>query len=248
MPALTVESVTAGYNRLPVIRDISLTAESGQITAVVGPNGAGKSTFAKALVGILHPTTGQISVNGEDITRLPGHLIPRHGLVYVPQNDNVFRNLTVTENLEIGGYAARRKGPVRMGEVFDVFPDLKTARDKKAGHLSGGQQNMLALARSLMVEPSVIVLDEPTAGLSPAYTSVVWAQIELIAKAGTAVLVVEQNVERALAHAHFVHVFVAGTDYVHGPVDDVAHLDLTKIFLGQATAADLRADARPNNP
>lgn len=248
MPALTVESITAGYNRLPVIRNISLTAESGRITAVVGPNGAGKSTFAKVLVGILHPTTGRVQVNGEDITDLPGHLIPRHGLVYVPQNDNVFRNLTVAENLEIGGYAARRNGQLRMNEVFDVFPDLRTARDKKAGHLSGGQQNMLALARSLMVEPSVIVLDEPTAGLSPTYTSVVWAQIELIAKAGTAVLVVEQNVERALAHAHQVHVFVAGTDYVNGPAADIARLDLTRIFLGQATAADLHAEARSNNP
>jgi ABC-type branched-subunit amino acid transport system ATPase component len=248
MPALIAENITAGYGRTPIIRDISLTVEAGKVTAIIGPNGAGKSTFAKTLSGILRSTTGRISVNGTDITRMPGHLIPRNGLVYVPQNDNVFPNLTVRENLEVGGFAARGNSESRMAEVFDIFPDLKTAKDKKAGNLSGGQQNLLALARSLMVEPIVIVLDEPTAGLSPAYTDVVWDQIELIAKANTAVLVVEQNVERALTHAEFVHIFVAGANHVHGTAAEIARLDLAGIFLGRADVSESSMQEDPIQP
>ncbi|HUX03732.1 MAG TPA: ABC transporter ATP-binding protein [Acidimicrobiales bacterium] len=236
MPALIAENVTAGYGRTPIITDISLTAEVGKITTIIGPNGAGKSTFAKTLVGILRTTTGRIMVEDKDITKMPGHLIPRNGLVYVPQNDNVFVNLTVRENLEVGGFAAKGDTDARMEEILSIFTDLNKARDKKAGFLSGGQQNLLAIARSLMVEPKVIVLDEPTAGLSPAYTDVVWNQVELIAGSGVGVLVVEQNVERALKHADYVHIFVAGTNHVHGPAAEIAQLDLAAIFLGRAEA------------
>ncbi|NEN04706.1 ABC transporter ATP-binding protein [Diaminobutyricibacter tongyongensis] len=233
MDALTAENISSGYGRSPIVRDVSLSAPSGKITTIVGPNGAGKSTFAKTLAGILRPSTGRILVNGVDITRVPGHLIPRHGLSYVPQNDNVFRTLTVKENLEVGGYPSKGDPRERMLQVFRVFPDLQKAQDKKAGNLSGGQQNLLAMARALMAEPSVIVLDEPTAGLSPAYTDIVWTQIGRIAGEGTAVLVIEQNVERALTHAQFVHVLVAGTNHAHGPVEEIAKLDLAGIFLGQ---------------
>ena len=236
MPVLIAENVTAGYGRTPIITDISLTADVGTITTIIGPNGAGKSTFAKTLVGILRSTTGHISVDGRDITKMPGHLIPRNGLVYVPQNDNVFVNLSVRENLEVGGFAVKGNTTARMEVILSIFTDLNKAREKKAGFLSGGQQNLLAIARALMVEPKVIVLDEPTAGLSPAYTDVVWNQIELIANSGTGVLVVEQNVERALKHADFVHIFVAGTNHVHGPVEEIAKLDLAAIFLGRAEA------------
>ena len=236
MPALLAENVTAGYGRTPIINGISLTADVGTITTIVGPNGAGKSTFAKALVGILRPTTGRILVDDVDITKMPGHLIPRNGLVYVPQNDNVFKSLTVRENLEVGGFAAKGDTSARMEEILTIFTDLAKAREKKAGFLSGGQQNLLAIARSLMVEPKVIVLDEPTAGLSPAYTDVVWNQIEIIKNTNTGVLVVEQNVERALKHADFVHIFVAGSNHVHGPASEIAALDLASIFLGRAEA------------
>ncbi len=236
MPALLAENVTAGYGRTPIITDISLSVEQGTVTTIIGPNGAGKSTFAKTVVGILRATTGRIMVGDLDITRMPGHQIPRHGLVYVPQNDNVFKNLTVRENLEVGGFAAKGNTEARMEEILSIFTDLSKAREKKAGFLSGGQQNLLAIARSLMVEPSVIVLDEPTAGLSPAYTDVVWNQIERIAASGTGVLVVEQNVERALKHAHFVHIFVAGSNHVHGLASEIAALDLAAIFLGRAEA------------
>jgi ABC-type branched-subunit amino acid transport system ATPase component len=237
MPALLAENVTAGYGRTPIINDISLSADKGTVTAIIGPNGAGKSTFAKTLVGILRPTSGRIVLDDRDITRMPGYQIPRHGLVYVPQNDNVFKNLSVRENLEVGGFAVRGDTTARMEEILSTFSDLAKAREKKAGYLSGGQQNLLAIARALMVDPSVIVLDEPTAGLSPAYTDVVWKEIERIAASGTGVLVVEQNVERALKHAHFVHIFVAGSNHVHGLASEIASLDLAAIFLGRAEAA-----------
>ncbi len=235
MPALSTERVTAGYGRTPIINDISLDADLGTITTIICPNGAGKSTFAKALVGVLRPMSGTIRVNDVDITRMPGHLIPRNGLVYVPQVDNVFKRMTVRENLEIGGFAARTDTiATRLEEILSIFTDLDKAKDRRAGDLSGGQQNLLAIARALMVDPSVIMLDEPTAGLSPAYTDVVWNQIERIAKLNTAVLVVEQNVERAITHSDFVHIFVAGSDHVHGPAKEIAALDLASIFLGRS--------------
>jgi len=235
MPALFTEGVSAGYGRAPIINDITLTADLGSVTTIIGPNGAGKSTFAKTLVGILKPMSGRIMVNDFDITTIPGHLIPRHGLVYVPQNDNVFKRMTVRENLEIGGFASKSDTSARMTEILGIFTDLGNATEKKAGFLSGGQQNLLAIARALMVDPSVIILDEPTAGLSPAYTDVVWEQIARIAQRETAVLVVEQNVERALKHSDLVHIFVAGRDHVHGPAKEIAALDLASIFLGRSS-------------
>jgi ABC-type branched-subunit amino acid transport system ATPase component len=239
MPVLIAEGVTAGYGRTSIINDINLAAERGTVTTIIGPNGAGKSTFAKTLVGILRPTAGRIVVNDVDITRMAGHLIPRRGLVYVPQNDNVFKRLTVRENLEVGGFASTADVGRRMEEILGIFTDLAKAPDRKAGLLSGGQQNLLAIARALMVDPAAIILDEPTAGLSPAYTDVVWAQIERISKLDTAVVVVEQNVERALKHSDFVHIFVAGSNHVHGPADEIAQLDLASIFLGRSGASQV---------
>ncbi|MGB9183966.1 MAG: ABC transporter ATP-binding protein [Solirubrobacteraceae bacterium] len=236
MPVLTVEAVTAGYSRVPIIRDVSLSAEAATITAILGPNGAGKSTLAKAMCGVLKPMSGRVWVGDTEVSKLPGHQIPRHGLGYVPQNDNVFKRMTVRENLEVAGYARRQRDDAKLGEVLDVFPDLKQAEHKQAGQLSGGQQNMLAMARSLMIDPVAVILDEPTAGLSPAYTGVVWEQIQRIAASGTAAIVVEQNVEQALHHADSVYVLIAGANHVHGPAAEVAQLNLGSIFLGHTEA------------
>lgn len=238
MDALIAEDVSSGYGRSLIVHNVSLSAPAGAVTAIVGPNGAGKSTFAKTIVGVLRATTGRIIVNETDVTHMSGHLIPQHGLAYVPQNENVFKSMTVRENLEIGGIPLKVDPRARIDEVCNIFPDLKKAQDKKAGNLSGGQQNLLAIARALMVKPTVIVLDEPTAGLSPAYTDVVWGQVSQIAASGTAVLVIEQNVERALKHAQFVHVLVAGSNHVHGTVAEIAQLDLAGIFLGRAGAPE----------
>ncbi|MGH2927251.1 MAG: ATP-binding cassette domain-containing protein, partial [Solirubrobacteraceae bacterium] len=206
-------------------------------TTILGPNGAGKSTFAKALCGVLKPMSGRVWVGETEITRLPGHMIPRHGLGYVPQNENVFKRMSVRENLEVAGFVHRRgDDSKKVDEVLAVFPDLRKAERKPAGQLSGGQQNMLAMARSLMIDPVAVILDEPTAGLSPAYTAVVWEQIMRIAAAGTAAIVVEQNVEQALEHADSVYVLIAGANHVHGPATEIAALDLGAIFLGHAQA------------
>lgn len=244
MTALRAESITAGYSRVPIISDVSVTVEDGALVAIVGPNGAGKSTFAKSLCGVLRPSAGRVFVGDDEITGMAGHLIVRSGLAYVPQNQNVFASLTVMENLEMGAYTRRSGVRERAVEVLDVFPDLRKATGKRAGVLSGGQQNMLAMARALMLDPRVIVLDEPTAGLSPAYTSVVWEQITRITASGTAALVIEQNVDRALASAGYVYVLVAGANHVAGPSADIAALDLAAIFLGhdEASSAPLETE------
>ena len=246
MRTLRAESVTAGYSKVPIIRDISLDVEAGRISAVVGPNGAGKSTFAKSLVGVVRKQSGRVWVGDTEVSDLPTHQVTRHGLAYVPQNENVFPSLTVTENLEMGGFTRRQGLRERIDEVLDIFADLRVAAGKRAGALSGGQQNMLAMARALMLDPLAIVLDEPTAGLSPTYTDVVWSQIGRIAGSGTAVLVVEQNVDRAIAHADDVHVFVAGTTHVSGPAAQIAALDLAAIFLGHQAGAEATAASNPS--
>lgn len=233
MTALRVEGITAGYGRTTVIRDVSVAVEPGEICAVVGPNGAGKSTLAKGIVGLNSRQGGRVVVDGTDVTDMPPHELPSAGLAYVPQNQNVFPSLTVQENLEMGGYLRPEKVPGRIDEIVALFPDLGLALGKQAKNLSGGQQNMLSLARAIMLEPKAVILDEPTAGLSPAYTNVVWSHIVMTASRGTGILVVEQNVDRALAHASHVHVMVAGATYVNGTADQVGQLDLAKIFLGR---------------
>lgn len=237
MTALRAESLTAGYGRVPIVRGVSVTVDEGALVAIVGPNGAGKSTFAKALAGVIRPAAGRVFVGEEEISGLPCHLIVRRGLAYVPQNGNVFPSLTVTENLEMGAFTRRGGIRDRMAEVLEIFPDLRAASGKKAGLLSGGQQNLLGMARALMLDPRLVILDEPTAGLSPHYTDVVWEQIARVNRTGTAALVIEQNVDRALASASHVHVLVAGENHVDGPADQVASLDLAAIFLGHTARA-----------
>ncbi len=232
MPALQAESITAGYGKVPVIENVSVSADSGSVVALIGPNGAGKSTFLKAIFGLLRQTTGSVRVASQELGGMPPHRIARMGMAYVPQVDNVFPSMSVVENLEMGGYTKEGGVQQRIEEVLEIFPDLAEARAKKAGNLSGGQRNMLALARSLMLEPKVVLLDEPTAGLSPAYTAVVWTQVKRVAAAGTAVIVVEQNVDLAVTNADRVYVLVAGRNRLEGTAAEVARQDLPSIFLG----------------
>jgi len=241
-PILTATGLTAGYSRVPVIQDVELQAEPGKVVAIVGPNGAGKSTTLKALFGLLR-SSGTIRLGGHEISGWPAFRIARGGMAYVPQVINVFTNLSVTENLEMGGYTLRSGVQKRVEEVLEIFPDLKTAKAKKAGNLSGGQRNMLGMARALMLEPKVVLLDEPTAGLSPAYTRVVWEQIQRVAGLGTAVIVVEQNVDLAVNHADWVYVMVAGRNRLDGPAAMVGREDLPSIFLGGEVPANLTASA-----
>ena len=233
MDTLEVTGVTGGYGKVPIVQDVSIHARQGQVVSIIGPNGAGKSTFLKVIAGVLSATSGSVKVNGSKIINLPANKVARLGLAYVPQEANVFPSLAIRENLEMGGFILKGDLNHRIDHLFELFPDLKTAEYKKAGNLSGGQRNMLAMARALMLDPQVLLLDEPTAGLSPIYTDVVWQKVGAIAKTGTTVVVVEQNVERAIANSNWVYVLVAGRNRVDGTPDDLRALDLPAIFLGK---------------
>lgn len=230
---LQVDSITGGYGKSAIVQDVSIRAQPSQVVSIVGPNGAGKSTFLKLVAGVLAPSAGSVVVEGKSLTNLPANRVARMGLAYVPQEANVFPTLSIHENLEMGGFILHGDLSQRIHHLFDLFPDLRTAEKKKAGQLSGGQRNMLAMARALMLDPKVLLLDEPTAGLSPIYTGIVWQKIQEIAQTGTAVVVVEQNVERAIANSNWVYVLVAGRNREEGTAEHMHSLDLSAIFLGK---------------
>jgi branched-chain amino acid transport system ATP-binding protein len=213
---LSVQGLTAGYGGPPIIEGVSVEARSGAITALVGPNGAGKSTLLKTIAGAIRPSAGSIRVGDTDVTGLPPEKMVRQGLAYVPQVENVFPSLTVHENLEMGGYTRRSGVRERVERMFELFPDLRAAAKRPARTLSGGQRNMLALARGLMVDPRVLLIDEPTAGLAPRYESVVWEHVLAVRETGVAVLVVEQNTRRTLSHADWAYLLTLGRIRLEG--------------------------------
>ncbi len=231
---LRADGVTAGYGGPPIVEDVSLTVLAGKITAIVGPNGAGKSTLLKALSGVLRVTRGDIYVRNVKTTGLSPEKLVRSGLGYVPQVANVFPDLTVRENLEMGAYTRRRGVPARIDELCELFPDLSKALRRRAGLLSGGQRSMLALARALMLEPAVLLLDEPSAGLAPLLQGVLWEQIEKIAATGVGICVVEQNTRRTLRHAHWGYILVLGRNRLDGPAVDLLHDDnVVELYVGR---------------
>jgi branched-chain amino acid transport system ATP-binding protein len=227
---LRAEGVTAGYGGPPIIEDVSLTVYAKKITAIVGPNGAGKSTLLKALSGVLRASGGEVYVRGQKTTNLPPEKLVRRGLGYVPQVSNIFPDLTVRENLEMGAYTRRRGVNQRIQELCELFPDLGAAMRRRAGMLSGGQRSMLAMARALMLEPAVMLLDEPSAGLSPLLQAALWDQIEKIAATGVGICVVEQNTRRTLRHAHWGYILVLGRNRLDGPASELLH-DKTVVDL-----------------
>jgi branched-chain amino acid transport system ATP-binding protein len=235
---MDISGLTAGYSGPPIIQDVVIRAKAGQITALVGPNGAGKSTLLKAIAGVIRPTAGSVLLGGKDVSgRAPEQLV-REGLSYVPQVANVFPNLSVRENLELGGYVRRRRGlKARIGEMFDLFPDLQLASRRPARTLSGGQRNMLAMARGLMTEPSVMLLDEPTAGLSPIYVTAVWDHVVLVRELGVAVVVVEQNTRRTLQYADWAFVLSLGLNALEGSGQDLlANPEVANLYIGGQVA------------
>ena len=220
-PVLEVDSLTAGYGGPPVINGVTMAARRGAITAIVGPNGAGKSTLLKAIAGLIRPTAGTVKAMGEDVTGLPAERLVGKGIAYVPQVANVFPELTIRENLDMGGYS--RKGGVRerIEQLFKLFPDLAASSNRKANTLSGGQRTMLALARGLMVDPGVLILDEPSAGLAPKFQGLIWERIEEIKATNVAVLVIEQNTRETLRHAQWAYVLVLGQNRLEGTGKDL---------------------------
>jgi branched-chain amino acid transport system ATP-binding protein len=216
-PALEVAGLTAGYGGPPVIEGVSIAAHRGAITAIVGPNGAGKSTLLKAIAGLIRPTAGSVKVLGVDVTGLPAEKLVRKGVAYVPQVANVFPELTIRENLDMGGYSRKAGVRERIDQLFKLFPDLAASSHRKANTLSGGQRTMLALARGLMVDPALLILDEPSAGLAPKFQALIWERIETIKATNVAVLVIEQNTRETLRHAKWAYVLVLGRNRLEGP-------------------------------
>jgi branched-chain amino acid transport system ATP-binding protein len=233
MAILRAAGITAGYDGPPVLDDVSVTAEQGQTTVVLGPNGAGKSTLAKAIVGLLRIRCGRVYLGDKEVTGVAPHKLVRRGLGYLPQLANVFDDMSVLENLEMGGYTRKGDLRARIAQVLELFPDLGTDKRKKAGAMSGGQQRMLALARLLMTEPRAAILDEPTAGLSPLYAERVWEQLDRIRATGVALLVVEQNASLAMAHADSVCLLAAGRNVLSGKASELReHAEVARILVG----------------
>jgi ABC-type branched-subunit amino acid transport system ATPase component len=234
--ALDVEGLTAGYGGPPIVENVGVRAHRGAITAIVGPNGAGKSTLLKAIAGVIRPKAGTVRVEGTDVTGLASEKLVRRGIAYVPQVANVFPQLSVHENLEMGGYSRRHGVHERTEELYRLFPDLKVAHKRRAETLSGGQRTMLAMARGLMVDPAVLILDEPSAGLSPKFQATVWERIEQVRATDVAVLVVEQNTRETLRHAAWAYVLVLGQNRLDGPGRDLLHNDeVVKLYVGVLT-------------
>ncbi|MGH2842626.1 MAG: ABC transporter ATP-binding protein [Solirubrobacteraceae bacterium] len=234
---LRLQEVAAGYGHAPVISGVSLTVALGEIVAVVGPNGAGKSTLLKTILGIVKPSEGGISLAGKSIGGLATNLVARLGVGYVPQVKDVFEPLTVRENLEIGGYALARGAVAgRVDEVLERYPALAAMRDRPAGYLSGGERKQLAMARVLMLRPSLLILDEPTAGLAPQLAHELLTQhVTRLAGSGVAILLVEQHAHEALAISDWAYVMSSGRVRLAEAADALGHRDdLGSIFLGAA--------------
>lgn len=242
-PMLSAESVVAGYGGAPILQGVSLSAHEGRITAIVGPNGAGKSTFLKSLTGEVQPSAGAIRFGGQTVTTLSTERRAALGLGYVPQVQNVFPSLTVKENLEVGGFLRRRATARNLERVFALFPDLNKAIGRRAGTLSGGQRSMLALARALMAEPTMLLLDEPTAGLAPKYVDAVWDHVGKVATTGVGILVVEQNTRRALQLCDSAYVLVLGRNGPAGTGQDLlADPEISDLYIGGAAKAVTRTE------
>ena len=216
MSLLSVQGVSAGYEQMEILHDVSIEIQPGEIVTLIGPNGAGKSTLMKTVFGLLRPRRGSIRLNGDDITGLAPSLLVRRGLSYVPQVDNVFPSLTVDENLEMGAVVRTDDIRARLEDVLALFPGLRPKRRLKAGGLSGGERQMVAMCRALMLDPTLLLLDEPSAGLSPLLVESVFEKIESINRSGVAILLVEQSAREALRRSHRGYVLAGGQVRLEG--------------------------------
>ena len=234
MGLLNVEGLVAGYSAADeVLKGVDFSIDAGEIVSVIGPNGAGKSTLLKAIAGLLKPGKGDIRLDGHPIGGHPPREIARMGLAYVPQEQNIFPTMSVRENLEMGGYVDPKGSRRRIDAVFDRFPVLAKKRRHAARTLSGGERQMLAMAMALMVEPKVLLLDEPSAGLSPVAAERLFESIGAVNREGVAIAMVEQNANEALAIAHRAYIMVDGRNHRSGPAQALAaDPDIRRIFLG----------------
>lgn len=229
--------MVAGYGGHAILHGVSLSVRPGETLVVVGPNGSGKSTLMKSVVGLLRPFSGTVRLGGTDVTALDAPARAARGLAYVPQEANIFRNMTVLENLQVGcEFTSRPAAPTfaeRRDAVLDLFPEIRDKLRTTAGHLSGGQRQMVAMAAALMPEPSVLALDEPSAGLSPRNAELLFAVIGRIAASGVTLLIVEQNTRLGLGAADHGIVLVNGRVRLAAPAATVlADSDIRRLYLG----------------
>ena len=227
--------VVAGYRPdLPIIQGVSMHVDKAEMVTIIGPNGAGKSTMIKAIAGVLPISSGSVTLAGKDITHLPTHAMAASSIAYVPQTENVFTSLTINENLLLGASSMPKpKALEQVSKAYDKFPALKDYRVKKAKVLSGGQRQMLAVARALLTDPHLIMLDEPSAGLSPLMVSDVFARLRELVESGVSVLMVEQNAKAAMRVSHRTYVLAEGRNRVDGPSSALAEdPEVIAIYLG----------------
>jgi len=234
-PLLGVREIDAGYGRVPILHGVSIEVHGGEIVSIIGPNGAGKSTVLKAIMGMLHPSQGSIRFDGQEIARLRTDLVVRRGIGYVPQGRIVFRQMTVMENLEMGAYIIQDAARVRqtMERVFALFPRLAERRRQAAGTMSGGEQQMLAMGRALMAEPRIILMDEPSLGLSPLFVDLVFDKLQALKETGLTLLLVEQNATKSLAISDRGYVLELGRNRFTGPGPALLADDrIRRLYLG----------------
>lgn len=232
---LELQQVSAGYGPVEALREVSLQVPTGSLVCVLGANGAGKSTTLKTVSGLVRPRRGRVLLDGQDITALPPHLRLRRGVAHCPEGRRVFAPLTVVDNLRLGGHSlSSRDLAAGVERAVGLFPALAPLLGRRAGNLSGGEQQMLAIARSLMTRPRLLLLDEPSLGLAPLIIQQVFRTIEEVCRSGTSVLLVEQNVSQALKIANFGYVLVTGRVEMSGPAPELAgSARLRQAYLGE---------------
>jgi branched-chain amino acid transport system ATP-binding protein len=234
-PVLHVEALEAGYDDVQVLWGISLSVARGTMTTLLGANGAGKTTSLRAITGSIRPFAGRVFFAGEDVTRLSPHAKAARGLVLVPEGRQLFSNMTVEENLEMGAFSkrARQKFKQRLSQVFTLFPRLLERREQKAGTFSGGEQQMLAIARGLMSNPEVLIIDELSLGLAPVVVQQLAGTLKALKDSGMTILLVEQNVHLALALSDYAYVIAEGRPVIEGRCADVAERpEIRQAYLG----------------
>ncbi len=246
MTLLSISSLTAGYGGAPILSDVKMTVSKAELVVVVGPNGAGKSTLLKCIAGLTPRVTGNMEFDGTSLSGLRAEDRIRLGLAYVPQSANVFPSLSVGENLELGYVGERRNRSrnikQRMSQVLDTFPDLRTALRRQAVLLSGGQRQALAFGKALMAEPSLMLLDEPSAGLSPMLVEQMFGHIAALVDAGIAALLIEQNARQALSVGHRGYVLEGGRNALTGTGQELLHDPRTvDLYLGRKARVDFDA-------
>ncbi|MBQ8757829.1 MAG: ABC transporter ATP-binding protein [Oscillospiraceae bacterium] len=230
---LKVEDMHVFYGAIHAIKGVSFHVDEGEIVALIGANGAGKSTILKTVSGLMHPRSGSISFMGQSIAHTDAYKLVRHGLAHVPEGRRIFLQMTVQDNLAMGAFTQKTVSKADLDMVFDLFPRLKERRTQIAGTLSGGEQQMLAMSRALMSHPKLMMLDEPSMGLAPILVDQIFSIIKDLHKAGTTILLVEQNASKALQVADRAYVLETGKITLEGTGDELAHSDaVRKAYLG----------------